>query len=72
MHKYKVTSIPVAQKAMIYSEGKQAFAKGEHPEAVELRLPAPGAILVRARRRPAQHQRPMIDRLGQGNGTGDA
>jgi len=30
MHKYKVTSIPVAQKAVIYSEGKEAFMKGEH------------------------------------------
>ena len=30
MHKYKVTSIPVAQKAIIYSEGKEAFTKGEH------------------------------------------
>lgn len=30
MHKYKAVSIPAAQKAMIFSEGKQAFTKGEH------------------------------------------
>jgi len=30
MHKYKVPSIPAAQKEMIYSEGKQAFTNGEH------------------------------------------
>jgi hypothetical protein len=30
MHKLRVASIPVAQKAIIYAEGKQAFAKGEH------------------------------------------
>ena len=30
MHKYKVANIPAAQKAIIYSEGKEAFAKGEH------------------------------------------
>ena len=30
MRKYKVASIPATQKAMIYSEGKQAFSKGEH------------------------------------------
>ena len=30
MHKYRIASIPVAQKDLIYSEGKQAFAKGEH------------------------------------------
>jgi len=30
MHKYKVESIPAAQKATIHSEGKQAFTKGEH------------------------------------------
>ena len=29
MHKYKVTSMPVAQKAVIYSEGKEVFMKGE-------------------------------------------
>jgi hypothetical protein len=30
MHKYKVANIPVAQKTLIHSEGKQAFTKGEH------------------------------------------
>ena len=30
MRKYKVVSIPVAQKALIHSEGKQAFMNGEH------------------------------------------
>jgi hypothetical protein len=30
MHKLKTARIPVAQKAIIYAEGKQAFTKGEH------------------------------------------
>jgi len=30
MRKYKVANIPAAQKLIIYSEGKQAFTKGEH------------------------------------------
>ena len=30
MHKLKTVRIPVAQKAIIYAEGKQAFTKGEH------------------------------------------
>jgi hypothetical protein len=30
MRKYKVANIPAAQKAIIYSEGKHAFKKGEH------------------------------------------
>ena len=30
MRKYKVESIPAAQKTLIFSEGKEAFMKGEH------------------------------------------
>ena len=30
MRKYKVTSISATQKAIIYSEGKQAFTQGQH------------------------------------------
>ena len=30
MRKYKVVIIPAAQKAIIYSEGKQAFTEGQH------------------------------------------
>ena len=30
MGKYRVASIPAAEKAIVYSEGKQAFTKGEH------------------------------------------
>jgi hypothetical protein len=30
MRKYKVASIPAAQKVIIYAEGKQAFMNGEH------------------------------------------
>ena len=30
MRKYKAAHVPAEQKASIYSEGKQAFAKGEH------------------------------------------
>ena len=30
MRKYKVANIPAAQKTIIYSEGKQAFTKGDH------------------------------------------
>ena len=30
MRKYRDISIPAAQKSIIYSEGKQAFMKGEH------------------------------------------
>jgi hypothetical protein len=30
MRKYKVASIPATQKVNTYSEGKQAFRKGEH------------------------------------------
>ena len=29
MQKYRVASIPAAQKASTYSDGKQAFTKGE-------------------------------------------
>lgn len=30
MRKFKVASVPAAQKAITFSEGKQAFTKGEH------------------------------------------
>ena len=30
MHKYKILTIPAAQKEMIYVEGKQAFMEGQH------------------------------------------
>jgi hypothetical protein len=30
MHKHRGVSIPPAQKVIIYSEGKQAFTKGDH------------------------------------------
>jgi hypothetical protein len=29
MHKYKITTIPPAQKAVIYAEGKRAFTEGQ-------------------------------------------
>jgi hypothetical protein len=29
MHKHKITTIPAAQKAVIYAEGKQAFTEGQ-------------------------------------------
>jgi hypothetical protein len=30
MRKYKTSSIPAPQKAIIHAEGKQAFTKGQH------------------------------------------
>lgn len=29
MHKYKIATIPAAQKAVIYAEGKQAYMEGQ-------------------------------------------